>query len=282
MNIIYYNTFLLENSQSSISEFLKSQYNQIFPDPTQSLNNLFSSFTKSLETEKNVSILYLNYLKNSQTLTQNEINNSKSVIEVDKVLTESIKYFYFSLIPIINKLQNDEFTINSIFGKSRDKNLITLMSYPEDKFSNAVSTYVTSLKPKTTTNTTTVAPTATTNTTEAPTVSESITDRINHKIDRILEADYNINEDSLINYKKTVINWINMSLFDSIKPKLQFLRQIGPNISNSVDQLSSQMKGTKNENAKKIILNKIINMNNDELKTLVNTLGLTKEQLGDL
>lgn len=282
MDIILYNSFLIESSQSSISEFLKSQYNHIFPDPTQSLNNLFNSFTKSLETDKNVSTLYQNYLKNSQTITQKEINNSKSVIEVDKVLTECIKYFYFSLIPVINKLQNDEFTVNSIFGRSRDKNLIALMSYPEDKFSNAVSTYVAGIKPKsgTTTNTTTVAPTTTTTT--APTVSESITDRINYKIDRILEADYNTNENSLVNYKNAVISWIKISLFDLIKPKLQLLRQIGNNTSNSVDQLANQMKGTTNENAKKMILNKIFNMNKEELQNLVNTLGLTKEQLGDL
>ena len=83
MNIISYNNYLTESSQSYISEFLKSQYDKIFPDPTQSLNNLFSSYVKSLDVEKNVSAVYQNYLKNSQTLTQNEINNSKSVIEVE-------------------------------------------------------------------------------------------------------------------------------------------------------------------------------------------------------
>jgi len=281
MNIISYNNYLTESSQSSISEFLKSQYDKIFPDPTQSLNNLFSSFIKSLDVEKNVSILYQTYLKNSQSLTQNEINNSKTIIDVDKVLTESIKYFYFSLKPIVNKLQNDDFTINEIFSRSRDKRLLTLMSYPEDQFSNAISTYSTTIISEIKSSANIITGTTTTNT--APTtVSESINDRINYKISRILEADDISIVTNLLNYKKAAINWINITLFDSIKPKLQLLRQLGVNTSNSVDQLANQMKGTTNENAKKIILNKIINMNKEELQKLVDSLGLTKDELGDL
>jgi len=296
MNIILYNNFLIENAESSISDFLKTQYNHIFPDPTQSLNNLFSDFNKKLYTEKNISNLYQMYLKSSQTLTQNEINNATDIIGVDKILTESIKYFYFSLKPIINKLQNDQFTVTEIFGRSRDKRLATLMSYSEDQFTNAAATYastvITEIKTSaginsntgtTTTNTTSVNPNTSTNTTTViQTTSESITDRINYKINRILEADNIVNNTNLINYKKSAINWINISLFDMIKPKIQLLSQISANTSNSVDQLSTQMKGTTNENAKKIILNKILNMNKEELQTLVNTLGLTKEQLGDL
>jgi len=280
MNIITYCEYLTENSQSSISEFLKSQYHKIFPEPTESLNTLFSSFIKRLDIDKNVSVLYQSYLKNSQSLTQNEINNSKTIIDVDKILTESIKYFYFSLIPIVNRLQTDEFTVSEIFSRSRDKRLMTLMSYSEDKFSNAVSTYASAVieEIKTSANITTGTTTPIANTT----VTEAIIYRINYKIDKILEADDTSTITNLINYKKAVINWINITLYDLIKPKLQLLRQLGLNTSDSVDQLANQMKGTTNENAKKMILNKIFNMNKEELQALTNTLGLTKEQLGDL
>jgi hypothetical protein len=41
------------------------------------------------------------------------------------------------------------------------------------------------------------------------------------------------------------------------------------------------MKGTTNDNAKKMILNKILNMDKNELEQLVNALGL-KEEIGKL
>lgn len=271
MKIISYKNFdnINENTLSSVSDFLKTQYNHIFPDPTQSLNNLFSTFTKKIDTEKNVSLLYQNYLRSSQTITQNEINNSDSISSVDKIITESIKYFYFSVKPIINKLQHDEFTIQKLFERSRDKRLITLMSYPEDQFSNAVSTYVATIIPE-------IKKTA------GLQVSGSTTERVLYNINKILEADNLAANNDLIKYKKTAINWINISLFDTIKQKLQLLRQLGNNTSNSVDQLANQMKGTNNENAKKIILNKVLNMDKNELQKLSDSLGLTKDELGDL
>lgn len=274
MKIIQYKDFeiIKESSVSSVSDFLKTQYNNIFPDPTQSLNNLFSTYIKKLDTENNVSNLYQNYLRTSQTTIQNEINKSDSIITVDKIITESIKYFYFSLIPIINKLQHDDFTIQKLFEISRDKRLLTLMSYPEDQFSNAVATYVSTIIPEIKKS-------------SGILTSGSTTERVRFDINRILEADVTTNvatNTDLINYKKGVINWINISLFDIIKPKLQLLRQLGANTSNSVEQLSNQMKGTNNENAKKIILNKIMNMDKNDLQKLTDSLGLTKDELGDL
>ena len=59
--------------------------------------------------------------------------------------------------------------------------------------------------------------------------------------------------------------WVNKSLFDLLKPKIQVLTKLGATNSNSVDQLSKQMKSTTNDNAKKMILNKIMNMNKEEL-----------------
>jgi len=278
MKIILYNDFdlLKENVVSSISEFLKTQYNNIFPVPTQSLNNLFSTFIKKLDTERNVSNLYQNYLRVSQTTIQKEINNSDSSASVDKIIIESIKYFYFSLKPIINKLQNDKFTIQELFSKSRDKRLFTLMSYPEDQFSNAVSTYASTVIPEIKKS-------------SGISNSESTTERVRFDISKILEADVttstNTNDTAnvdLINYKKGAINWVNISLFDVIKQELQLLRQLGANTSNSIEELSKQMKGTNNENAKKIILNKIMNMDKNELQKLTDSLGLTKDELGDL
>ena len=73
-----------------------------------------------------------------------------------------------------------------------------------------------------------------------------------------------------------------MSLFELLKPKFQLLTQLGANTSNSVDQLSKQMKGTTNDKAKEMILNKIVNMNKQELQNLVNTLGFKEDQIGKL
>jgi len=289
-DVTKYSEFLLEGTLSSVSDFLKAQYNNIFKNPNQNLNNLFSNFTKKVDVEKNVSHLYQSFLKTEQTTVQNEINKAETIDTINNILTDTVKYFYFSLLPIVNKLQNNDFTMQEIFKTSRDKRLQTLMSYPEDQFSNAVGEYVLqAVVPQVKTGAGLDKPQATAATT--PT-----TENVMYNIRKILEADVpataapatdttaaptqNTDAD-LVAYKKAAINWVNTSLFDLLKPKMQLLNQLGANTSNDIDDLSKQMKGTTNDNAKKMILNKILNMDKNELEQLVNTLGL-KEEVGDL
>jgi len=273
MKIITYSEYKLDESfLSSISNFLKTQYQKIFPDATQSLNNLFNNFTKKVDTEKNVSNLYQKFIKANQTTVVNEINNAESIDAVNKIVTEEIKYFYFSLKPIVNKLQNDEFTIAKIFERSRDKRLQALMSYPEDQFSNAVAQYATTIAIpaiKTDSN-------ITDNSSGTANGANVTTER---HIYKLFEA---TQEENLITYKKNAIKWLNLSLFDLIKNKMQLLNHLGANTSNAVDMLSRQMKSTPNDNAKKMILNKILNMDKNELQNLANTLGIKPEELGKL
>ena len=120
-DITKYRDFLTEDVTSSVSDFLKAQYNNIFKDANQNLNNLFTNFTKKVDTEKNSSHLYQSYLKANQTIVQNEINKADSIDAINKILIDNIKFFYFSLLPIVNKLQNNEFTMQEIFKTSRDK-----------------------------------------------------------------------------------------------------------------------------------------------------------------
>lgn len=275
--MILYDDFLSEGIISSVTSFLKQQYNNIFKEPNQNLSNLFTDFTKRIDTERNVSNLYQRYIRNSQTTVQNEINKAETIDEINKIVSDQIKFFYFSLKPVVNKLQNKEFTMQEIFSRSRDKRLQTLMSYPEDQFSNAVQQYVNdaiipTIKEESGLN----KPKAT----AAP--PEETTERIKYNIYKILEADNATTEEDIVAYKKESINWINTSLFDLIKPKIQLLNQVSANKSNTVDQLSKQMKGTNNDNAKKMILNKIMNMNKEELQNLVNSLGLKEEEIGKI
>jgi hypothetical protein len=292
-NITKYSEFLTEGVLSSVSDFLKAQYNNIFKNPNQNLNNLFTNFTKKVDTEKNVSYLYQSFLKANQTNTQNEINKADSIDAVNNILSDSVKYFYFSLLSIVNKLQNKEFTMQEIFKTSRDKRLQTLMSYPEDQFSNAVSEYVLqAVVPQVKTGAGLDKPQATVSTTPTTPTTENVM----YNIRKILEADdpaTNVtttntteapagNTDAdLVAYKKAAINWINTTLFDLLKPKMQLLNTLGANTSNDIDDLSKQMKGTTNDNAKKMILNKILNMDKNELEQLANALGL-KEEIGKL
>lgn len=260
---------------SNISNFLKTQYQKIFPYATQSLNNLFNTFIKKIDIDRNVSNFYQKFIKTNQTIVANEINKSESIDAVNKIITEEIKYFYFTLKLVVDKLQNDEFTIEKIFERSRDKRLMQLMSYPEDQFSNAVSEY-----------TSTIAIPAikdNSNINQEPDSNSetSTTERIIYKISKILEA---TEQDNLVAYKKSAINWVNTTLFDLIKQKIQILNKIGSNVimANSIDQLSKQMRGTNNEDAKKKILNKISNMNKTELEQLSNFIGIKKNELGQL
>lgn len=265
MKIIGYNEYNInETILSSISTFLKTNYNKIFPNATQSLNNLFNSFSKKVDTDKNISNLYQRFVKANQTMLVNEINIAESIEAVDKLIIEEVKYFYFTLKPIVNKLQNDEFTIEKIFERSRDKRLMILMSYPEDKFSNAVSEYVTTIA---------IPAIKKDSGIEIPT-----TERVQFII---LEA---VQEENLIKYKKSAIKWFNLSLFELLKTKMQILNKIGANAitGNAVDQISKQMKGSNNINAKKMILNNIINMDRQELQNLANMLGLKTDELGKL
>ena len=295
-DITKYNDFLYENTLSTISDFLKAQYNNIFNGANQQLNSLFTDFTKKLDREKNVPSLYQKYLRTNQNTIQNEINKADSIEAVNKVVTDNIKYFYFSLKPVVSKLQNDEFTIEKIFERSRDKRLQKLMSYPEDQFANAVPQYVTdAVLPQLKKDAGLEQTPQEKQQTQTP---ASTTESIMSNIYRILEADQPVAtptttpapattpetnpEADLIKYKKSAINWFNLTLFDLIKNKMTILNRLGANTGNTVDQLSNMMKGTQNDNAKKMILNKIVNMNKEELENLANSLGLTKEEIGQL
>jgi hypothetical protein len=283
--ITLYTDFLIEANLSSVTSFLKAQYNNIFNEPTKSLHILFNYFIKKIDVDKNPSLLYQKYLRANQNNVQSEINKSDSINSINKVIADEIKYFYFSLKPIVNKLQNDEFTMDSIFEHSKDKRLRTLMNYEEDRFSNAVSEYVTQavipqLKQMSGIDTTEQTQSTTPKTT---------TERINFNIRRILEADendVNVEEKAkteLEIYKKSALNWINTSLFDLLKPKIQLLNKIGgSNVSSAIEQISNQMQGSLNDNAKKTILNKVINLDNNELKSLAQSLGLTEDETGKI
>jgi len=288
-NLIKYDEFLIEGTLSTVSDFLKAQFNNIFNDPNQSLNNLFNTFTKKLDREKNVTNLYQKFIKNNQTIVQNEINTAESIDVINKIITDNIKYFYFSLKPVLNKLQNDEFTMTTIFERSRDKRLQKLMTFPEDQFSNAVQQYVNDavlpqikkdagLDLKDTEKQQTQEPQQNQN--------QPTQERIMYNITKILEADETNQqakqEEDLVKYKKSAIKWFNLSLFDLLKPIFTKMNTLGNNTGNSVDQLSRQMKSTDNDNAKKMILNKIINMDKEELQNLANTLGIKEEELGQL
>jgi hypothetical protein len=268
-----------ESTLSSVSKFLKAQYNNIFKEPNQNLNNLFVTFTKKVDTDRNISNLYQRYIKANQTSVQNEINNAESIDAVNKIITDEVKYFYYSLKPIVNKLQNDEFSMESIFSRSKDKRLQVLMSYPEDQFANAVPEYTGQIVVPQIKDLSGLNKETTTEETVAP---EATTERIKYNIQRILEAEENTEQEDLVSYKKAAINWINTTLFDLLKPKMQLLNQIGANTSNAVDQISDEMKGSGNENAKKMIINKIMNMNDNELENLAKTLGLSEEETGKL
>jgi hypothetical protein len=277
INIIPFDEYLVE-ATSSVTDFLKSNYNKIFQEPNQSLNNLFVDFTKKIDKEKNTANLYQRFLKSNQITMQREINNADSIDAINKLLSDDIKYFYFSLKPIVNKLQNNEFTMEKIFERSRDKRLQMLMSYPEDQFSNAVQQYVNDgaipwIKKDAKLDQTDQEKQQT----QEPKQPTTTTEKIRYNIERILEqADPAAD---LLAYKKSALNWINLSLFDLIKPKMQLLNQLGATTSTPVDILAKQMKGSPNENAKKMILNKIVGMNKEELQNLANILGMKKEDL---
>ena len=293
-NLTTYSDFLTEGTLSSVSTFLKAQYNNIFKEPNQNLHNLFTTFIKKSDVDKNVPNLYQRYVRASQTTIQNEINNAETTDAVNKLVTDEIKYFYFSLKSVINKLQNDEFTMKGIFKESGDRALQYLMcgsdekvdSMPEDQFSNAVTNYIN--KPKSGSDPGGAIAQIKTNaeldkTPQQPSVTS---ENIMYNIYKILEADEVVPATDpaadLIKYKKSALTWVNKSLFDLLKPKNQLLTKLGATNSNSVDNLSKQMKGTTNDNAKKMIINKIMNMDKVELSALAKSLGFSEEEIGQI
>ena len=184
----------------------------------------------------------------------------------------------------MNKLQNDEFTMESIFERSRDKRLQKLMTFPEDQFSNAVQEYVNdAVLPQIKKDAGLDLKDTEKQQTQQP-QNQPTQERIMYNITRILEADetnqQTKQEEDLVKYKKSTIKWFNLSLFDLLKPIFTKMNSLGNHTGNSVDQLSRQMKSTDNDNAKKMILNKIINMDREELQKLAEYLGL--KDLGNL
>ena len=315
-NITPYNEFVSEGLMSPISTFLKSQFNNIFKDANPVLNNLFSIFTKKIDTEKNVSNLYKNFIKNNHTVVQNEINKAESVEAVNKIITDNIKIIYFSLTPIIAKLQNSEFTVKTIFKSSE---IQEVMSLPKDVFLTKVQEFVnnaiSNIKSKSGLD----------KKEEKNTQDQSVKEGMMYNIHKILEIDESLlgsavgaavksgaadavgdklknvasdklknvandklknvdnkqNTEDLVKYKKTAIDWINLSFFAALNDKMSILNKAGStNAGIAVDQASKSMKGTTNDNAKDAILNKIMNMEKEELQKLTEYLGL--KDLGNL
>ena len=295
-NLTPYSEFLTEGTESPVSIFLKAQYNNIFKEPNQNLHNLFTTFIKKADVDKNVPNLYQRYIRASQTAIQNEINTAETTDSINKLVTDEIKYFYFSLKSVINKLQNDEFTMKGIFKESGDRSLQYLMcgsdekvdSMPEDQFSNAVTNYIN--KPKSGSDPGGAIAQIKTNAeldkTATPPQPSSTSENIMYNIYKILEADEVVPVTDpaadLVKYKKSALTWVNKSLFDLLKPKIQLLTKLGATNSNSVDNLSKQMKGTTNDNAKKMIINKIMNMDKVELSALAKSLGFSEEEIGKI
>jgi hypothetical protein len=295
-NLTAYSEFLTEDTSSPVSTFLKAQYNNIFKEPNQNLNNLFTTFIKKADVDKNIPNLYQRYARASQTTLQNEINNAETTDSVNKLVTDEIKYFYFSLKSVINKLQNDEFTMKSIFKESGDRALQYLMCgsdekvdmMPEDQFANAVTNYIN--KPKNGSDPGGAIAQIKTkvglDTQQTPQQPSTTSESIMFNIYKILEADDAVPATDpaadLVKYKKSAIEWVNKSLFDLLKPKIQLLSKLGATNSNSVDQLSKQMKSTNNDNAKKMIINKIMNMDKVELSALAKSLGFSEEEIGKI
>ena len=56
-NLTPYNDYLTEGALSTVSAFLKQQYNRIFQEPNQNLNNLFTTFTKKVDTVLKLTII---------------------------------------------------------------------------------------------------------------------------------------------------------------------------------------------------------------------------------
>lgn len=270
--------FHLYEATSSVSSFLKANYTKIFQDPNKTLSNQFTNFTKRIDKEKNVADLYRRFIRANQTSVQNEINNTETIDEINKILSDNIKFFYFSLKPVVNKLQNDEFTIEEIFSHIGDKRFKNLMDYPEDRFSNGVTQFINDgvvpwIKKDAKLDTTEKEKQQT----QEP---KSTSERIKYNIEKILEQANP--EAELLAYKKSAMKWLNMNLYDPIKLKTQLLLKLGAATSNSVDQLSKQMKGSTNDSAKKMIINHITNMDKIELEKLAEYLGIKKEDLGQL
>ena len=292
-NLTPYSEFLTEGNLSPVSIFLKAQYNNIFKEPNQNLNNLFTTFIKKADVDKNIPNLYQRYARASQTTIQNEINNAETTDVVNKLVTDEIKYFYFSLKSVINKLQNDEFTMKGIFKESGDRALQYLMCgsdekvdmIPEDQFANAVTNYINKPKSGSDPGGAIAQIKNKVGLDTQPQQATPATESIMNNIYKILEADEPATTDpaaDLVKYKKSAIEWVNKSLFDLLKPKIQVLTKLGATNSNSVDQLSKQMKSTTNDNAKKMIINKIMNMDKVELSALAKSLGFSEEEIGQI
>ena len=241
-NLMEYNNFLSDEIsdyilESSISDFLKSNYNKIFQEPSKNLSNQFINFTKRVDNEKNIADLYKRFIISNQTSVQNEINSAETIDVVNKILSDNIKFFYFSLKPVVNKLQNDDFTMETIFSNSKDKRLQTIMTYPEDQFSTAVTQFVNdSIVPWVKKDANLDKEENKQQTQETVSTSE----RIKYNIEKILEqVDM---EAELLSYKKSAIKWLNITLYDLLKTKMQLLSQLSAGTSNIVDQISKKMK----------------------------------------
>jgi len=288
MKIITYNRYLNEDF---FNDF-KTNYFKLFKDIDQDINRDFGNYLKKLETENDFNIIsktFNQFLSANQTTFSTKIDNSETIDQINKLILDNLKVIYFSTLPTVTKFNNQNFTMDLIFQKSADKNFKNLMNMPEKSFSDACTQYVNTIMiPEINKKVGIQTQTNQTNNPTAQNVNNQTTpttEKYNNMLKKILEADQPDKKtlDDLKNYKTVTKNWFNAfykSLFDSSK-LLVNQETKNTTVNKGVDQIVKTMTNSKNELAKKQLINKITTMSKEELQKLGDSLGLKKEEIGE-
>jgi len=269
--IYNYLQFLNENFYDDF----KSKYAKLFNDSDKEINNQLGELFKKIDDETDylkVINIFDDFLSVNQNLLNNKIEISQGKETINKLLSDNLKTIYFALKATQIKINNKNFS--DIFENSKDKNFQNLMSMQQDKFSDAVPTYV---------NDYLIPQIEKMSNTETQT--ETQTEKTNEEAQSVqpVQSAQPQQDKQLQAYKDSSKEWFNYvygMIWDKVKTTKNEMTTNRLPISN-IDQLIKTMTNSNNTEAKKQLLTKITTLSKADLNKLGNILNLNLEEIGE-
>lgn len=277
-----YSDFVNENF---LDDF-KSNYAKLFNDSEQEITNTLGNLMK--KTEKETDFIKLTktfdeFLSTNQQILKQKITSATNTESVNKLLSDNLKCIYFALEYIKLKFNDDNFS--KTFDRAQDKNFQKLMYFDNRKFSMAepefVKQYMIPQIEKMSGVKSTNEQIKEANEQEEQPQTQQPVQTNQPKQTETEDNQKKVKE--LENYKQKASEWFDY-IYGMIWVKLkEFKTKVNQQkqINLNVEQVSKLMKNSTNQEGKRTLLNKIINLSQEELNSLADYLQLNKKEIGD-
>jgi hypothetical protein len=275
-----YLNFINENFYDNFKSKYSKLFNESDDEIKKQLDTLFNKIDGETDYLKVVNV-FDDFLSSNQQLLNKKITESQGQETINKLLGDNLKTIYFALKSVQVKMNNKDLFIE-IFEKSKDKNFQGLMTMKQDKFPDAIPTYVKNYMIPQIEKMAGIQKVQEANVqgVQVQTAQPVQPAQSQQEPEQQKQSEDN---KQLETYKTKSEEWfyfIYGMIWDKLK-KIKNDMSTNRMETNNIDQLSKLMKNSTNEEAKKQLLTKITALSKEDLNKLGDFLNINKEDVGD-